>query len=287
MNNGRPRNLSKNEANLLKVLNRQRPPNVKRPARVKPRPSQKSLSVKDTGYGWFWGLLYGILTLSILVFLFSLAYHWLVRKEVDNAMANAAAANEAAKDAVAAKFAKAPQGILDMPTQEGAPVSTEGPPDDTENAYLTLYGSPDAPGFTTGSKYQRYDTPYQNKYIVAGGAVDSNLPYSPYPNGYGGRDPANFRWPRYNLRQPYTSDYYLDEEMRGIPRANLNAVIEQENDYIRDVNQRVRQINKSRMYSPQFLANKRELAAIRSLERRVANRVHREAENQPDLNPYY
>ena len=191
------------------------------------------------------------------------------------------------------RFRRAPKGVLDMPTQQGAPVSTEGPPDDTENAYLNLYGSPDAPGF---SGYPGGVAPGYRSYLPWGqGAYDPGLSYmasnsQQYPFPGGPSYASNYNWRRWNpeYARSRLGDYYLDAELGNVPRSQLNEYVQQQNRYIRNVNNRVRQINQDRMYSPRFLRHKAELKELRNFERRLANKVNRERENQPRLpdSPY-
>jgi hypothetical protein len=75
----------------------------------------------------------------------------------------------------------------------------------------------------------------------------------------------------------------LDAEMGNVPRSQLNQYVQEQNRYTRRVNDRVKQINRNRMYSPRFLRHKAELGELRGFERRLANKVHRERENQPRL----
>lgn len=219
-----------------------------------------------------WSALFlSLFTLALIIFMFAFLFHWLVQRQADETEVKVIGAK---KHRLVDRYRRAPRGVVGPgPTPEAAPVSMNGWPapisgeyggDITSNKYLTLYGNPDAPGFTGYG-------PWDN-YMRSPGEYN----YAPYPSRYSGED-------RYSTRRPGLGDYYSSAELRGIPRYRLNEYISRENKYIRDVNRRVRQINDWRMYSPKFVRNKAQLAELRDFERKMANRVHREAARQPNL----
>jgi hypothetical protein len=205
-------------------------------------------------------LLWGILIICLVIFIIAFIFHFFVQRSFTEVGNNII---DRTRFLFEKSFQK-PQGISDMPSQVGAPVSTEGPPDDTENSYLNLYGSPDAPGF---SKYPGHVSPGYRSYSPWGqGYQTNNLPFAgnlgQYPNG---------------------GDYYIKERVENISKSRLNEYIRRQNRYIKDVNRRVKDINSDRMYSPEYIRNKAELRYVRNFERRLANKVHRESERQPYL----
>jgi hypothetical protein len=233
----RPMNITKTPVNATKVFTNIAKKNVKN---VK-NSSGKNI---DTSF-----ILFIFILILVFLLLFFLFYYFIRNKD-----------NYEMNNEIIQQSYQSPKGILDMPTQMGAPVSNEKGPDSSENAYLTLYGSPDAPGFKEYSQ------------------MGNNLKYSGYSSG-------NY----YAEEYPQMGDYYLEAEYENIPRRNLNGYIQKQNRYVRSINNRIKQINEKRMYDPAFIRHLAELSELRNFERELANKVHKEADKQPilpDQSPY-
>ena len=63
----------------------------------------------------------------------------------------------------------------------------------------------------------------------------------------------------------------------------VNQYIKKQNVYIRDINNRVAQINENRMNTPTYTRDISALHEIRNFERKLANKVNREQASQPYL----
>jgi hypothetical protein len=236
------RNINKSISNLKKKLGKTSTKETIRNIHKKiPKPETNNLLT---------GLLSSILVIALLVFIFSLIFHLFTQKKIDDVNENV---QEILRKPPPPMFTESAPSATSI---SGAPVSSEGP-DDAENAYLSLYGSPDAPGFR------------------AWGTDNVDNEY-PFPGG-----------PYYNVQGKISEDPKL--QYSNVPRSRLNEYVNDQNSYIREINDRVRQINRNRMYSQRFLRNRAELRELRNFERRLANKVHRERENQPLLpdNVYY
>ena len=172
-----------------------------------------------------------------------------------------------------------------MPRQEGAPISVERGGDITENSMLNQTGVPGMPGWvpenTTNAANAANAAHLDQSYLGSttsamadqGYLTDTNTGsmYAAYPS----------RKQRERRQRFSPSDYYGG--FSGMTRSQINDYITKENEYIRNVNHRVHQINKHRMLSPDFLKEKESLAQIREYERSLANRVNYDQQNQPDL----
>lgn len=254
---------------------------VSRKRKVRSAPSKVSPQKPSTETGsMLASFLYSLFVLSLLIFIFAFIYHFFVQTKVQEISDTIV---DRTRDIIDDRIKSAPKGVSDMPTQLGAPVSTEGPPDDTENAYLTLYGSPDAPGF---SDFPGGEAPGYRNYTAWGqGYNDGAYPFPGGPSFGSSWDWRRRRWTRY--RQARLGDYYLKAEMANVPRDQLNQYVQEQNRYVRRVNDRVRRINKERMYSPRYLRHEAELKELRNFERRLANKVHDEYQDQPVLPDRY
>lgn len=181
-----------------------------------------------------------------------------------------------------------------IPSTMGVPISVEEGGDISENRFLNLYGSPTAPGFASdpygiAPGYQpswKYKHPSSGYTPWGSGAVnatfppvDSNPPYTnvaSYPDGTQTLTPND-------ILDTSQADYYQGAETASVARDQLNQYVAEQNQQVRAINARVAQINRKRMFSPEFMRHKSELREVRNIERRLANRVYTEAQDQPDL----
>lgn len=224
---------------------------------------EKPLVNTSVSSSWLWGLLYTFLALLLIVLFFNIIYHWYSTQpdlpplpQVDTSI---------------------PKGLSDMPRQMGAPISVEKGGDITENPMLNQTGVPGMPGWvpedTTNAIPDQTYLGSMNSMADQGYLTDmsSGSMYASYPS----------RRQRERRQRFDPSDYYGG--FSGMTRSQINDYITKENEYIRNVNHRVHQINRHRMLSPDYLKEKEALAEVREYERRLANRVDYDRQNEPDL----
>lgn len=266
--------LNKNIRDIRRSLKK----TVRKPVKKTVRKSVKK-SVRTDDNTPMTGFIWAVLTVALIITIVAFIYYIFSNRQTTHIISPTKVISESETETPDSD----PKGVLDMPTQEGAPVSTEGPPDDTENTYLNLYGSPDAPGF---SRYPGGTAPGYRSYAPWGqGPQESYTRYRLSPLARNAQEYSRVsRSPSYYNY----NNYYNDTKLDNIPRYRLNEYVQSQNNYIKNINRRVRQINTDRMYSPRFLRHKAELKELRNFERKLANKVHREKENQPYLpdSPY-
>ena len=124
-----------------------------------------------------------------------------------------------------------------------APVSEEKEGDMTENKYLTMYGGTDF------LKNMKRDS--------------SLLPPTIDPSV------------KINVSTATPSDNSSVND--------INNYINNQNEYIKNINKRVQEINSKRMYSPEYVYEKRLLQGVREVERDLANSVSQNTMNQAYL----
>ncbi len=251
------RKVASNNNKPVKVTRVQKTVNV--PNTLKPTVIRKKTTDSSS-----WNFLSILLTIALLFFIGAVVYniylYIVVPPEIEQPQI-------IMKD----KVRKAPKGV--NINQEGAPISVEKGGDITENKYLSLYGGDDFIKQNTTSPWGEYST------------------YASYPINYNGEYGKYNRYgPGYysKIDDGVTKIYY--QKVRDHDISTLNNYIRGQNQYIKDINRRVRQINDNRMNTPEYSRDKAILQDIRNYERRLANQVHREAKNQPylpDQNRYY
>lgn len=228
-----------------------------RKARAKPDQSTQGWSLTHT--------LYVVLIFILIGLIAYLVYQYLNKPDYSDDIEQRLI--KRTKEMIERRMKNAPKGLVDIPRQMGAPISVEEQKNSAGNPYLYLYGSPDSPGFAS---YPGHRPPgYRHMYTAWGRNPGETIGTQPYYSS----------WERYNKPQSYV----VQESSVNYPRSQLNEYVEEQNRYIKKVNDRVRQINEQRMFSPRFLRHSAELSEIRNFERRLANKVHRESEDQPHL----
>jgi hypothetical protein len=258
-------NATKNiNSSINRLRKKLRPNNRNKKSIVSKKTKGHHLSKKkNSGGGFLMTFLYVLLILSIILTIFAFIFHYFLRNKADEI------SNRFVEKTVEILKKRAPQGLLDPDAKMGAPVRTEGPPDDTENPYLNLYGSPDAPGFSG---------------LPGGIAPGYRHAYSAWGDEYPSGHPFWKKWgDRWFEKKVY--DYNVSGD--DLSRQRLNEYVRDQNDYIKSINERVKQINTDLMYSPQYIEDKMALKEIRETERELANQVRREKRDEPILPDQY
>jgi hypothetical protein len=240
----------------------------------------KTVNFSNTDNSTVWTFMYVILTISILFFIALLLFN--LYKEYLYSLLDQT--NDINLDN---QVTKAPKGVII--NQEGAQISVEKSGDITENKYLTLYGGDDFMKRKSNNSSSVDNSPYSS-YPDSYNGYSGNNGNNEYSgnNGYGGYSEYNgYSGYSGNGRNLNNSDdgvtkIYYELNMTG-DRKKLNDYIEQQNNYIKNINERVQQINKSRMYTPEYAQDMASLSQIRNYERRIANQVNRESKSQPYL----